>query len=92
MGISSGYFAWPCLIARLGTTVHIRSEVTQAGRTMAMIRGAMTSTDGKTVYCTCEHHKVAVPTRKEHLTGEFEVEWDRIWSEEEKMEKTKGKL
>ncbi len=50
------------------------------------------STDGKTVYCTCEHHKVAVPTRKEHLTGEFEVEWDRLWNEEEKKEKLKGKL
>jgi acyl-coenzyme A thioesterase 13 len=46
---------------------------------MAMIYGEMTSPDGKVKYSTCEHHKVAVPTRKEHLTPEFEVEWDRVW-------------
>lgn len=37
------------------------------GRTMAMIRGTMESLDGKIIYCTCEHHKVAVPTPAEHL-------------------------
>jgi acyl-coenzyme A thioesterase 13 len=54
---------------------------------MAMISGRMTSTDGKTIYCTCEHHKVAVPTRPEHLAKEYEVEWDRLWADE-----IKGKL
>ncbi|TVY33624.1 hypothetical protein LOCC1_G008399 [Lachnellula occidentalis] len=61
----------------IGTTVRINSKVIQAGRTMAMIRGTMSSLDGKTVYCTCEHHKVAVPTRKEHL--EHRVQWDGVW-------------
>jgi len=53
---------------------------------MAMISGRITSTDGKTIYCTCEHHKVAVPTRPEHLAKEYEVEWDRLQRDE------KGKL
>jgi hypothetical protein len=28
---------------------------------MALIRGEMTSLDGKRIYATCEHHKVHVP-------------------------------
>ncbi|CZR53760.1 uncharacterized protein PAC_03641 [Phialocephala subalpina] len=55
----------------------IHSEVTQVGKTMAMIRGTMTSQDGKTIYCTCEHHKVAVPTQPKHL--EHKVPWDELW-------------
>jgi hypothetical protein len=31
---------------------------------MALIRGAI---DGETVYATCEHHKVNVPTLPEHI-------------------------
>ena len=31
---------------------------------MALIRGLMTSPDGKTIYATCEHHKVNVPPRQ----------------------------
>ncbi|CAG8974225.1 hypothetical protein HYALB_00007388 [Hymenoscyphus albidus] len=50
----------------VGTTVRIHSEVIQAGRTMALIRGSMESLDGKTVYCTCDHHKVHVPTPEEN--------------------------
>ena len=49
----------------------------QVGRTMALIRGDMTSPDGKTVYCTCEHHKVNVPTLPAHL--KYRVAWDGIW-------------
>jgi acyl-coenzyme A thioesterase 13 len=41
---------------------------------MAYIKGWMTSEDGKTVYCTCDHHKVNVPSRKEHM--ELKVPWD----------------
>lgn len=63
-----------------GTTVRIHSEVVQVGRTMALIRGTMSSQDGKYVYCTCEHHKVNVPTRKEHL--EHRVEWDSLWDKD----------
>lgn len=60
-----------------GTTIRIHSEVIQVGRTMAMIRGVMTSLDGKTIYCTCEHHKVSVPTQKDHL--KYKVAWDELW-------------
>jgi len=61
----------------IGTTVRIHSEVLQVGRTMAMIRGTMMSADGKTVFCTAEHHKVSVPTRPEHLT--HKIAWDELW-------------
>ena len=44
---------------------------------MAMIRGIMTSLDGKTIYCACEHHKVSVPTQKDHL--KYKVAWDELW-------------
>jgi hypothetical protein len=44
---------------------------------MAMIRGVMTSLDGKTIYCTCEHHKVSVPTQPDHL--KYKVAWDELW-------------
>lgn len=45
----------------------IKSEVTQVGKTMAMIRGTMMSMDEKVIYTTCDHHKVRVPSKKEHL-------------------------
>ncbi|KAG9240448.1 HotDog domain-containing protein [Calycina marina] len=61
----------------IGTTVRVRGDVTQAGRTMAMIRGTMSSVDGKTVYCTCEHHKVSVPTQEQHL--KYKIPWDELW-------------
>ncbi|KAE8449750.1 hypothetical protein EG329_007525 [Mollisiaceae sp. DMI_Dod_QoI] len=64
----------------MGTTIRIHSEVTQIGKTMAMIRGAMMSQDGKIIYCTCEHHKVAVPTKEKHL--EHRVEWDELWEKD----------
>ncbi|RFU33396.1 hypothetical protein B7463_g2952, partial [Scytalidium lignicola] len=70
----------------IGTTVRLHSEVTQAGRTMAMIRGTMTSVDGKTIYCTAEHHKVAVPTQPKHL--EYEVPGDGLWEKEKGEAKT----
>lgn len=47
---------------------------------MALIRGEMVSMDGKTTYATCEHHKVAVPTRPEHLG--FRVPWDELWEKD----------
>jgi acyl-coenzyme A thioesterase 13 len=61
----------------LNTHVRLHSEVIQAGRTMALIRGEMTSEDGKTVYCTCEHHKVNVPSLPEHMA--YKVDWDGLW-------------
>ncbi|KAF4624264.1 hypothetical protein G7Y89_g13907 [Cudoniella acicularis] len=47
------------------------------GVMLAMIRGTMSSQDGKTIYCTCEHHKVSVPTQPAHL--EHKVAWDELW-------------
>jgi len=58
----------------IGTTVRLKSWVVQHGRTMAMIRGEMTSLDGKTIYCVAEHHKVNVPMKPEH-TG-TRLPWD----------------
>ncbi|KAI9815670.1 MAG: hypothetical protein M1827_002066 [Pycnora praestabilis] len=69
----------------IGTTVHIRSHVVQHGRTMALIRGAMTSTDGKTTYATVEHHKVNIPVKEEHLAAR--IAWD-----EEQGRREKSKL
>jgi acyl-coenzyme A thioesterase 13 len=65
---------------RTGTTVKIHGEVIQVGKTMAMIRGTMSSLDDKTVYSTCEHHKVAVPTQPKHL--EYRVNGDDLWDKE----------
>ena len=45
-----------------------------------MIRGIMTSEDGKTTYCTCEHHKVSVPTQRAHLS--YRVPWDDLWDKD----------
>ncbi|EON66494.1 hypothetical protein W97_05739 [Coniosporium apollinis CBS 100218] len=58
----------------IGTTVRINSAVMQAGKTMAMIRAEMTSVDGKVIYCTCEHHKVNVPSQAKHLA--VRIPWD----------------
>jgi len=44
----------------------------QHGRTMAMIRGSMESENGKTVYATCEHHKVFLPSKPEHMAISLE--------------------
>ncbi|KZM21820.1 uncharacterized protein EKO05_0003135 [Ascochyta rabiei] len=65
----------------IGTTVRLVSKVASVGKQMAMIRGEMTSLDGKTTFCTVEHHKVNVPVLPEHLSAripwddEFEKEW-----------------
>lgn len=75
--------------------MRIRSWVVQHGRTMALIRSEMTSEDGKTVYATCEHHKVNVPTHPEHM--KVRIPWDeeieRIHQvEQEAKKKATGKL
>lgn len=41
---------------------------------MAYIKGWMTSEDGTAVYCTAEHHKVNIPSRKDHMA--VRVPWD----------------
>ncbi|KAK2750344.1 hypothetical protein FQN57_003824 [Myotisia sp. PD_48] len=49
-----------------GTRIRIKCSVIQHGRTMALLRGTIESVDGKIVYATAEHHKVAVPTKPDH--------------------------
>lgn len=71
----------------IGTTVLISANVVQAGKTMAMIQGKMTSLDRKRVFCTVEHHKVNVPVRQQHRNAR--VPWDEEF-EREHGEKTVG--
>jgi acyl-coenzyme A thioesterase PaaI-like protein len=65
----------------IGSKVRLNSKVVSVGKQMAMIRGDMTSLDGKTTYCTVEHHKVNVPVVPAHRDArvpwddEFEREW-----------------
>lgn len=65
----------------IGTTVRLDSKVVSVGKQMAMIRGTMTSLDGKVTYCTVEHHKVNAPVLLQHRgvrvpwDEEFEREW-----------------
>jgi acyl-coenzyme A thioesterase 13 len=65
----------------VGTTVRLSSKVESVGKQMAMIRGVMTSLDGKTTYCTVEHHKVNAPVLPDHVKvrlawdDDFEREW-----------------
>ena len=40
---------------------------------MALIRGTLESVDGKTVYATCEHHKVNVPSLEAHVKARDEM-------------------
>jgi acyl-coenzyme A thioesterase 13 len=67
----------------IGTKVQLNSKVTSVGKQMAMIRGDMKSLDGKTTYCTVEHHKVNVPVQPEHKKvrvpwdDEFEKQWKK---------------
>ena len=44
---------------------------------MALIRGAIESVDGKTIYAVCDHHKVNVPTLPEHIDLREEMEQQR---------------
>lgn len=65
----------------IGTKVRLNSKVVGVGKQMAMIRGDMTSLDGKTVYCTVEHHKVNVQILPEHakVRVPWDDEFDREW-------------
>lgn len=67
-------------LIEIGTEVLIRAEVVQVGRTMAFLRGTMSSLDEKLVYCTAEHHKVYVPMKKQFK--DVKVEWDDLWEGE----------
>jgi acyl-coenzyme A thioesterase 13 len=69
----------------LGITVRLNIKVVSVGKQMAMIRGEMTSQDGKIVYCTAEHHKVNVPVTPEHLNAR--VAWDEEFAKEWKAKR-----
>ncbi|MCJ1436727.1 hypothetical protein MMC27_006109 [Xylographa pallens] len=43
----------------LPAVVRIEAEVMQHGRSVSLSKGAILSPDGKKLYATCEHHKVA---------------------------------
>lgn len=60
------------------------------GRQTAYIKGWMTSEDGKTTYAVCDHHKIHVPTPKDHL--DLKVPWDDLWDEDGKEKKAIAKL
>ncbi|MCJ1415870.1 hypothetical protein MMC32_002204 [Xylographa parallela] len=49
---------------RLPATVRIQTEVVQHGRSVSLAKGAILSLDGKTLYATCEHHKVAAAAQR----------------------------
>jgi acyl-coenzyme A thioesterase 13 len=58
----------------LRMTVRLRSHVVSVGRTMALIRGVMTSEEGGVTYATAEHHKVNTGVLEGHRKAR--VEWD----------------
>ncbi|CAK7215846.1 hypothetical protein SEUCBS140593_002667 [Sporothrix eucalyptigena] len=72
----------------LNSTVIVHAHVYHVGRTMALIKGWMTSEDGQTVYATCDHHKVAMATPQHHLV--HRVKWDEQWEEASDGKDTKG--
>ena len=77
----------------IGTTIRVRSWVVQAGKTMCLIRGEMTSVDGETIYAVAEHHKVQVPSLKEHMNTRipYDDEIEAIWrAEKEEAEQKKN--
>lgn len=75
-------------LTEAGTTVHVHCHVHQVGRTMAFIRGFMTSEDGKIVFTTCEHHKVNVPPREGIY--DYPVAWDEQWKTAKDRQKGSG--
>ena len=83
----------------INTKVRINSKVVSVGKQMAMIRGVMTSLDGKITYCTVEHHKVNAPVlphlRKVRIPwdDEFEKQWGTgQWAKVTDAERSKAKI
>lgn len=78
----------------IGVKVRLNSKVVSVGRQMAMIRGDMTSLDGKITYCTVEHHKVNTPVRPEHqgVRTAWDDEFDREWNQAQQPKTAKSKL
>ncbi|KAF2181856.1 thioesterase family protein-like protein [Zopfia rhizophila CBS 207.26] len=78
----------------IGTTVRLSSKVISVGKQMAMIQGKMTSLDGKTTYCTVEHHKVNAPALPQHRKARipWDEEFEREWGIAEKGEGVSPKI
>lgn len=74
----------------IGTTVRLISRVMSVGKQMAMIRGEMTSLDGKTTYCTVEHHKVNAAVQPDHAKAR--IPWDDEFEKEHGVVKGKTEI
>ncbi|KAF2715144.1 thioesterase family protein-like protein [Pleomassaria siparia CBS 279.74] len=74
----------------IGTSVRLDSKIISVGRQMAMIRGTMKSLDGKTTYCTVEHHKVNAPVLEQHRKAK--VPWDDEFAKEWAEKGVKSKM
>lgn len=74
----------------VGIKVRLNSKVVGVGKQLAMIRGEMTSLDGKTIYCTVEHHKVNAPMLAEH--AQIRVPWDDEFEQEWNVNQVKSKM
>ena len=48
---------------RLPATVRVEANVVQSGRTLALVRGRITSQRNDRDYFICEHHKVNITER-----------------------------
>ncbi|KAF2272266.1 uncharacterized protein EI97DRAFT_228658 [Westerdykella ornata] len=72
----------------IGITVRLFSKVVSVGKQMAMIRGEMTSLDGKITYCTVEHHKVNTPVLEKNRR--VRLPWDDVWDGEWGLGKYRG--
>lgn len=78
----------------IGVKVRLNSKVVSVGKQMAMIRGDMTSLNGKTTYCTVEHHKVNVAVQPEHrlVRTAWDDEFEREWNQAGQPNAAKSKL
>ncbi|CAA9958009.1 hypothetical protein CFE70_001562 [Pyrenophora teres f. teres 0-1] len=74
----------------IGIKVRLNSRVMSVGKQMAMVRGEMTSLDGKTTYCTVEHHKVNAQVLPHHQS--VKTRWDEEFATEWKAKEVQSKL
>ena len=75
--------------ARVGEELFFHCKVVQHGRTMAMVRGECFDGEGR-LLATAEHHKVHVPTLKEHK--ETRIGYDEVVEREAAEKAKKAKL
>lgn len=63
----------------VGTLVHLHGHLYGLGKTMAFIKGYITSPDGKIVYTTCDINKVNTPAKPHHM--KHRISWDDLWDD-----------